>query len=379
MPARGGAPASAATGLDPMTSPQPAPPRDNLRRRLAQRLTRLLLGKPVEPVSTLLPRRGVHRILICHISYSLGNALLLTPLLRELLATYPGAEVDILTRSAVADALYGHFPNVRRILRLPSHAFGHAAAYLGQLRHMRAQHYDLAIDAEAQSQSSRLMLALAHARLRLGYVSARKRGGVTHAVELPPDLVHKGKLPVHLLREALGEAPRADFPPLDVRLDAGERHAGLDALRRVAGDSGNRRLIGIFANATGPKLMAPEWWQGFMQALAPLAVDSRLVEIVPAFARSMLDDAYPTLFCSDIRHLGAALGALDAFITLDCGVMHLACAADARTIALFGPTNADEWGPYGPRNAIVPIDPRRPAEAASQVLRLLEADLARNA
>src|SRR6185312_4329757 len=72
---------------------------DHLRRRVARGLMRLLFGKAAEPSGEPLPRRGIHRILVCHISHTLGNALLLTPLIRELEATYPGAQIDIVTRS----------------------------------------------------------------------------------------------------------------------------------------------------------------------------------------------------------------------------------------------------------------------------------------
>src|SRR5579864_9139539 len=53
------------------------------------------------------PSFGIFRILICRVTHSLGNTLLVTPLVRELEATYPGAEIDIVTRSEVATDIFG--------------------------------------------------------------------------------------------------------------------------------------------------------------------------------------------------------------------------------------------------------------------------------
>ncbi|HET7317952.1 MAG TPA: glycosyltransferase family 9 protein, partial [Nitrospirota bacterium] len=50
----------------------------------------------------------------------------------------------------------------------------------------------------------------------------------------------------------------------------------------------------------------------------------------------------------------AALASLpELFITPDTGPMHLAAAAGARVLALFGPTAPWRTGPYGPSHVIV--------------------------
>jgi ADP-heptose:LPS heptosyltransferase len=63
------------------------------------------------------------------------------------------------------------------------------------------------------------------------------------------------------------------------------------------------------------------------------------------------------------------------FIGNDSGLMHLAAAAGAPTIGLFGPTPSDEYGPAGPKASAVLADgpPGRGAMEDLPVARVLEA------
>ena len=110
-------------------------------------------------VASPLPNIGVHRILVCRITHSLGNTLLLTPLIRELESIYPGAEVDVLTRSGLAETLFGAFPSVRHVYRLPKRGVRHPLAFIGTLRQMRRGRYDLVIDPVPRSQTGRTLMS----------------------------------------------------------------------------------------------------------------------------------------------------------------------------------------------------------------------------
>jgi hypothetical protein len=129
-------------------------------------------------------------------------------------------------------------------------------------------------------------------------------------------------------------------------------------------------VLGIFANATGPKLLAPEWWNAFMRALEPASDQFQIVEIVPASGKSMLGSHYPAYYSSDIRKLGSVLANLTMYISLDCGVMHLACATQVPTLGIFTVTNTDEWGPYGRNDRVVHAGERAPEDVAREILTL---------
>ncbi len=347
----------------------------SLRRRLSRLGMRLLFGAPGGGPATPLPARGIHRILICHVSHTLGNTVLLTPLLQDIERVWPGAEVDIVSRSQVAPQVYGAYPGVSRLFVLPAYGFAHPLTVWRCWRRMRAARYDLAIDTDPRSQTGRLWLLRARARCTLGYDGPRKSGRLSHPVPVEGMPRRKAWQPVHLLRRALGDTDASRPWPLpDLRLSAGERACGRALLARIDGIGSVRDggpVIGLFANATGNKRLEQAWWRELLERL-PAGTPSRApVEIVPAFGRSLLDDRYPAFFCTDLRKLAATLSALDVLVTGDCGVMHLACAAGVPVIALFVATEAEEWGPYGPHDHVLAVRRDAPATAADAIVRLL--------
>jgi ADP-heptose:LPS heptosyltransferase len=351
-------------------------PVNDFRRRVARRLMRMVFGNHGLPTSEPLPAKGIYRILVCHVSHSLGNTLLLTPLLSELEKVYPAAEIDILTRSPIATEVYGRFFNVQRIFRLPAHGVGHPFQFWGTMRRMRKIRYDLAIDADPLSQTGRLLMLLSNSTYTLGFSSPKKHGEITHAVPLPANVESKGRRPVYLLRSAMGRDVAADYPAPDIRLGAGEREQGRTALTRSLAASGiaspGRGIIGIFANATGPKLLGEAWWTRFIETLKAQHPEHRIVEILPASGQSMLSAAYPAYYSSDLRKLASVLSGLAVYISADCGIMHLACASDVPTMGIFTTTSASEWGPYGPGRHVIAGYEKSPEEIARMIAAMPE-------
>lgn len=350
------------------------------RHRVAHWTVQRAYGHRNDVSGEPLPTRGIHRILLVKVSHTLGNTLLLTPLLQELEARFPGAEVDIVTRSPVADALFAGFPNVRRIHLVPRHVLAHPLALRALLRSIRESTYDLAIDADKRSHTGRLFTNHSRARHTVGFISTRQRGHVTHPVPLPDNRPRESLLPIHLLRQALGDGNTSQWPTPDLRLSAAERQAGHLQLERlldpspVAGTEPpplRRPVIGVFANATGHKLLANDWWARFLAELGPACRRYDIIEIVPASGRSMLGDRYPTCFSSDVRKLAGVLSALSAYVSADCGIMHLANASAARSIGLFDGTDPAEWGVFGPNHHNIRHTDRDPEDVAREVAALI--------
>ena len=344
--------------------------RKEWRRGIARELMRVLFGGSAAPASRgTLPTRGVQRILVCHISHTLGNTLLLTPLIGELQRLYPGAEIDIVTRSPVGMEIFGQFPNVRRVLRLPRHALTSPLALWRALSAMRAQTYDIAIDPDLRSQSDRLCVLAAHAKDKLGYAGARKSGTLSHPVASPQGVTHVGQFPVDLLRAATGAREGVPYPSLDICLSQDERTRGAAMLARVFGGTAMiaEPIVGLFCNATASKNLGADWWRRFAARLRERCSNQRIVEIVPATGIAVLEGDWPAFYSSDLRRLGSALSSLALYISADCGVMHLACAAGARVAGLFAVTDPAQWGPYGPRDTVIDIRTLSPEQAADQL------------
>ncbi|HEX5961239.1 MAG TPA: glycosyltransferase family 9 protein [Rhodanobacteraceae bacterium] len=341
---------------------------EDIRRRVTARMMRGVF-RAGSVSGTRLPRTGIHRVLICRSVHTLGDSLTLTPLLMELADSYPGAEVDIVCGCPIADALFETFPNVRAIHRVPRHVAGHLLATAGALHAMRRKHYDLVIDPDPQSQSGRLLALSAHATYSLGYVGPNKSGTLTHGVAIPAGLCHKAMTPVYLLRRAIGEDPAArEYPQPRLVLTNAELECGRRTLARLTTANGRPRAggarIGVFANATRDKLLAGDWWRVFIDAFRTDSPGCRIVEILPVFGKSMLEDRFACFYSSDIRKLAALIANLDAYVSADCGVMHLAWATGTPTVGLFNVTNPSEWGPFGPRMGALPLDDATPVEIA---------------
>lgn len=323
----------------------------SLRRRFAGRLLRSTLGRGEEGPLAALPATGIFRILVCRSSHSLGNTLLLTPLLQEIEALWPGAEIDIVSRNPIAAELFRNYASVRHVFCLPRRGLRHPLQLAAALRRLTRQEYDLAIDTDPRSHTGRALLLRSRARWKLGFSGGAKSGALSHAVAITAMPRHHGHYPVELLRTVAARR-RSGYPPLDLRLSGSEREQGAQILSRLLaqeGPGGDRGVVGVFANATGGKLLSKCWWQRFMPLVEAHFRDFRFVEIVPASAVSMLDSRYPSYYSSDVRRLAGVLSQLSLLICLDGGIMHLARAAGTCTAAVFAGTEIAEWGPYGER------------------------------
>lgn len=354
---------------------------DPVRRRVSRWTVARAVGAGAGTRVEALPARGIFRILVCKVSHTLGNTLMLTPLLQELEARYPGAEVDIVTRNGVARSLFEGYANVGRVHRLPAHGLRHPWRVVRTLRDLRAAAYDLAIDADPRSQTGRLLVNLVGARYSIGFIGPGQQGHASIGVPMPPPRsVGQSALPVYLLRRACGDAREADVPAPALRLSVAERAAGARQLARVLepGRAGGRGrvpsgapVVGIFANATGAKRLPGPWWDRFLSAFEHACPGVVLVEIVPMFGRSLLDHRYPAYFSSDVRRLAAVLSALAVHVSADCGVMHLANAAGPRTVGFFDGTPPADWGVAGPGHANVYFAGRSPEQVAAEVAALV--------
>jgi ADP-heptose:LPS heptosyltransferase len=361
--------------VGPSTTALPVPPGrlasrwDVLRRRVVARCFAGLFGGVgrdlCEPGQ--LPAQGIYRVLICRPNHRLGNALLISPLLAEVEALYPGAEIDIITGGHAASMLFAHRFQLGRIFSLPPRIARHLWFSASLLRALRGKSYDLAIDACDGSQSGRLLLAMVRARYKVGLPDELVNPhSAWHALVRPEHFAQRG---VYLLRMARSGVSAPPYPPLSLPLTTAELHEGKAMLARVlgepaasavpagAGAADTRPVLGLFANATGAKRYDTAWWRSFVAALQGLRPDWRIVDLVADHGRSQLDDAFAAYYTRDLRRLGGVIANLDAYISGDCGVMHLAAACGTPTLGLFSVTSASKYGPYGPGN--LALDTRR--------------------
>lgn len=320
-----------------------------------------------------LPHTGIHRVLVCRPNHRLGNSVLISPLIAEIEAVYPGAEIDILG-SYATDCLYAHRFSVRTVFVLPGKIARHLWQSAGVLRALRRCRYDLAIDACNGSQSGRIVLALAQARYKLGFPDPKLNpASAWHALAWPDHLAHRS---VFLLRQAGGVATQPDYPPLNLDLTPDEMRAAAQAMARLCGGSRepSAATVAIFPNATGAKCYGEDWWHSFVDTFRSLCPQVRLVDLLAAHGRSQLGSRLTPFYSQNLRRLAAMTACMDGVISADCGVMHLATASGTPTLGLFSVTDPAKYAPYGGANAALDtrgMDAVGAATAAAQWCRTM--------
>ncbi len=348
-------------------------------RLLAGRLVARLIGP--RKYSSRLPIESISSVLICRINGRLGNTVLLTPLTKRIHELLPHASIDLALAYPKAGELLRDFPGLRRVIVFPHKGPGLVRKYLGALRQLRAERYDLVLDPIADSTGGRVALTLCRARYRVGFLTDSQWAPLTHAVPEPKYDMHQALLPVFLLCQVIGRS--SDFSGLQLtlclrpeELESG-RGALCKAIQRYADSRAPSRprasgTFGFFAHATGLKVIERAWWLEFWRAFLELEPDAIPLEFLPSPTGSPSDSNYPTVHFASLRELTAAISATRMFISADTGPMHLASSTVVPTVALFCASNPAFYGPLKPVDLAIDITtstPRLVAERCHQIWR----------
>ena len=253
----------------------------------------------------------------------LGDAVLSTGLLDHLLRRHPGARFTVAC-GPVAAGLFDRLPGRERTLIVEKRPYD--LHWLALWRHCVGTRWDLAVDLRG-SATTWLLVARRRAVMRGG---RRPGHRTTH------------------LAQVLGLDP----PPLPVVWTVPE-----DRARALALLPGPNAYIGLgpTANWSG-KVWPAARFVGLYEALA-----ARLPGVLPvvfagpgAAERAMAAELLAVLpGAIDLRgalslpEAAACLARCALFVGNDSGLMHLAAAAGAPTLGLFGPSRADEYAPVG--------------------------------
>lgn len=328
-----------------------------------------------------LPPRDIFRILLLRPNHRLGNTLLLTPLLTELERRYPGAEIDLVTGCEAAEEVFAGFRQIRHIHQLTRRPGHHPVHLLRTMLRLRRNRYDLAIDSTRGSRSGRLLLSLSGARHLLGLPSSKRElrdGGSAWQAALSHAPSHFSLDGVYALRCAMGlpfMAQDHTWPPMRIHLRAEEQACGRTLLTDLLGHApdGDHQIIALFPNATGNKRLCGEWWLTLVDALQAAHPQLRFIEMLPAHGQSQLQLRFPAFYSSNVRRMAALLAQCNGYISADCGVMHLACAAGVPTLGLFTRDNLTRYRPRGPHDDALCVADRTPAEVAAAAAPFLQA------
>ncbi len=304
------------------------------------------------------------RILVIKLA-DLGDALTATPALRALRATFPAATIDALvtpTGAAVLDGL----DSVDRLVRFekawfdrlrPSPRAVVAAATLGLT--LRRKGYDrVFLLHHLFTTAGRLKYATL-----LGATGATWRGGVAEGhpsflTHVFPDEGYGVRHEADYWLGAVGLAGAVNpAPRFEVRIADDARDQARRLLENDAPSAGRPR-VAVYPGA-GAYSPARRWPADRYAAVARRLVDRLNAEVVVVggpLERELGEQIREgigsgcrdlTGRTSDVKVLAAVLESCDLFVGNDGGAMNLAVAVGLPVVAVFGPSNAVSWGPYG--------------------------------
>ena len=329
--------------------------------------------------------------ILCVKLADIGDVLLCTPAIRALRARYPGARIDLLTPPSSA-AVLREAPEIDRVIVFNKFPFD----TLGSLFNLRVVGGAAWFLLGLARQRYDALLVFHHYTLRFGALKfaavalaslAPLRAGVdngrgwflTHRI---PDRGFGAQHEVEYWLDVAAQAG-ADPRPADRQIAiplAADDHAAAAALLAERGLPGGGPLIAIHPGA-GWYSLARRWPSAHFATLITRLVRERGADVL------LLGGPDETALAGDVRaavpaaeqaHVHNVAGATSIagtaallarctlFIGNDSGPLHLAVAAGAPVLAIFGLSNWRAFGPYRPPVPGAPVPP--PARIVRQDL-----------
>ncbi len=308
------------------------------------KLTKSIGDNHFEKKVDLSKKIEIKRVLISRPNQRLGNLLLTTPLLQEVINTFPDVKIDIIVKGGyLPPIVFKNYSAIDKIIVLPRKPFKALIKYVRVWLSVRNKKYDLVINAVKGSSSGRLLTKMANAYYKIfGEFEAEKQMKLE-------DRIHIAKNPIYNLRHYLSRIAYKNnkhfkLPGLDLKLEAHEIAHGKKELETIV--KNNKATIAIFTYATGEKCYSKTWWLDFYEHLKKEYKNFNIIEVLPMENVSQINFKAPAFYSKDIREIGALIANTILFIGADSGIMHLASASQTQTIGLFSCTDPLNYGVY---------------------------------
>ncbi|RMG56171.1 MAG: putative lipopolysaccharide heptosyltransferase III [Gammaproteobacteria bacterium] len=286
-----------------------------------------------------------------------GDVLLTSPLFRALRHHRPGIEIDALVYEETTPMLEGH-PDITRIHTIRRSAEG--GGLRGELElvgQLRARRYDLLIHL-TESWRGALLSRLLKPRIAVTARWPRRRGSrfwsgsFTHHYPQPARLRHVVEKHLDALR-CIGIHPA----PHERGLLLVPGQAAEDSVNRLLDREGLRGQPFIHFHPTSrwlfkcwrtdhcSRFIALLQQRGY-RVVVTAAPDRAELERVRAILDPLSEPVVDLSGELSLKELAALIGHARCFVGMDSVPMHMAAAMGTPTVALFGPSGDQEWGPW---------------------------------
>lgn len=305
------------------------------------------------------------KILLIKLS-AIGDVVQTLPALEAIKKLYPAGEITWIVEEAAADILEGH-PLIDRVLvsrrkaltgmlKHPCTFMRGLRGIIGFFRELRADHYDLAVDFQGLLKSG-ILIGLARAKRKIGFDRTREFSYLFLNERLPAYDPEKHALERYLdVARYLGAHDPAPTCTLPIEheisrmrqrtADIKEAGKPLVVINPVARWKTKLWRESNFAELADRLVLEKKAAVIFTGSAADRDVNQRIIARMKQAAKNWAGQ-------TSLKELAALAALSDLFITTDTGPMHLAAAAGAKVLALFGPTAPWRTGPYGTSAVIV--------------------------
>jgi ADP-heptose:LPS heptosyltransferase len=316
---------------------------NNIRRKVMHGITKNVGGSYKIPKVDSTKKLEIKKVLIVRPNHRLGNQLLLTPIVQEVINTFPECKIDLFVKGGVANPVFENYEHIEKIIQLPKKPFNNLLSYIGKWISLKGRRYDMVINGDKDSSSGRLLTQISKADFKVF-------GGVNEEIQKQySDYQHISKYPVYNLRhylEKLGfEKNTSHIPVLSIKLNSEEISEGKKILDGII--QNDKKTICLYTNATGEKCYSEIWWKTFYDRLKKEYPSYNIIEMLPIENISKINFKAPNFYSKDIREMGAIIKNTSIFIAADNGVMHLASASLTPTVGFFSITKPEVYAPYG--------------------------------
>lgn len=289
------------------------------------------------------------RILIWEVNW-IGDVLFSTPMIRALKENFPGAHISVITAPRSKEVLETN-PCVDDILLYDERGMSRGA--LEKLRfiaRIRKGRYDIVFLLH-RSASRAFMCLLGGVRNRVGYAIKKKNIFLTHKINAVPDKHHRIEYFLGLARKAGADT---DSRMLEIYTDPADVSYVENILKTNHVD--NHKLL--VAVNPGGNWMPKRWRCRKYAALCDTLIkefkaavimtgSQKDIDLYLAIQEMMTEKIVSVCGKTTLRQLAALYSKSSLVISGDSGPLHVARAAGAKVLALFGPTSPGVTGPYG--------------------------------
>lgn len=313
------------------------------------------------------PRVAPERYLLIKLAH-IGDAMHVGPMLQQLRAARPSAEIDVLVgpwcenlarRWSGVNQVFTYVPHYLLFHRGQTKGLRRGWAEIAFLRMLRKRQYTVVISTSTLNWPEWLLIEAARPLRWVGADAAISSAyGEVEALTEPYDSRAYESYRVAGLLRHLGIAPRNEPPFFPLTED--ERTFAESKIESHPGPAAGP-LVVLAPGAGWPGKIWPAERMGEVARHLREKTNARLVligspsecDLADVVCRVAGNPILDLVGCTTIGQVAALIQRAHLFIGNDSGPLHCAASFDTPSLAMFGPTVVSKWAPRGPHHRVL--------------------------